>query len=129
MIILTRYDPQLQLIFIIHYTDTLQFTRELRTEEDMVEGVRDRIIDAVRVRLRADVPVGVCLSGGLDSSTVAGVTAHLIKEGTKLGSDSDPTPSSMKCFTVQYDETSGLDESRKSLRSRRENSMRGIRTK
>jgi len=38
---------------------------------DQVAAVRAEVDEAIRLRLRADVPVGVTLSGGLDSSVVA----------------------------------------------------------
>jgi asparagine synthase (glutamine-hydrolysing) len=67
------------------------------------DDVRDLLLDAVRLRLRADVPIGTCLSGGLDSSAVAGVTSKL------LGAESHP--SDQKTFTATFPKES-IDESR-----------------
>ncbi len=51
----------------------------------MREVVRERLIETVERQMMGDVPVGVFLSGGLDSSVVAAIAArHAAAEGQRL---------------------------------------------
>ncbi len=61
-------------------------------------AVHDLLVDATRLRFRSDVPVGTCLSGGLDSSSIVAVAHHHLGQA----------PS---CFSALYDER-GFDEGR-----------------
>lgn len=54
-------------------------TRE-RSTSSYAEELRAMLIDAVRLQLRADVPVGAYLSGGLDSSVIAALVKVYNKE-------------------------------------------------
>lgn len=76
----------------------------------MIAGVREAMLESIRLRLRADVPVGVYLSGGIDSSVIAGMVTHLVTEqGEKIGNEKELER--VSCFSIAFDEESGFDES------------------
>ena len=68
------------------------------TAEEASARLYELMEDSVRVQLRADVPVGSCLSGGLDSSTIVCLMSRLL-----AGKDVVETFSSCSEYE-QYDE-------------------------
>lgn len=64
-----RYDGKR--VRIKRYWEIPSFDGPYQKEAYYVEKLRWLLEDAVRLRLRSDVPVGVFLSGGLDSSIIA----------------------------------------------------------
>ncbi|CAK5283674.1 unnamed protein product [Mycena citricolor] len=73
-----------------------------QTIDEMVDGVRERLVRAVELRLRSDVPVGVYLSGGIDSSAVAGIVTELLRK--------DDPNARIATFTLAFPDAKDNDE-------------------
>ncbi len=65
-------------INLIRYWDTLDHLVDVpETYQEQVERFRELFVDACRLRMRSDVPIGTALSGGIDSSAVACTMHHV----------------------------------------------------
>lgn len=60
---------------LTQWWDPCVYAREETNEsfDEIVSKVEDKVVSAVRLRMRSDVPIGSCLSGGLDSSILVGI--------------------------------------------------------
>lgn len=54
------------------------------SEAEAAQRFRDLLADAVKLHLRSDVPVGSCLSGGLDSSSIVCLMAGMMPKGERV---------------------------------------------
>jgi asparagine synthase (glutamine-hydrolysing) len=51
--------------------------QERMTYDQAASGVRERLIESVRLRLRADVPIAFCMSGGVDSNSLMAIAKRV----------------------------------------------------
>ncbi|NTV29076.1 MAG: asparagine synthase (glutamine-hydrolyzing), partial [Candidatus Omnitrophica bacterium] len=85
--------------------------------EEAVRQVRSTLVDAVRLRLRADVPLAFELSGGLDSSSVVAAAAEQLDRRLTVytiqvpGLDESPYARALaRRFNLDHRVLSGLEE-------------------
>ena len=79
-----------------YWTPTFEVAE--RSDAEHVEGLHERVVDAVRSRMVADVPLGAFLSGGIDSSTIV---ASMVGAATKP----------VHTFTITFEGFAHYDES------------------
>ncbi len=70
----------------------------LPSHEEAQQVFADLLEDSLRLRYRSDVPVGSCMSGGLDSPTLVGLGARIFE-------------SSLQTFSCVYPDHPSVDES------------------
>lgn len=58
-------------------------SEERRSDKDYIDEWRELFRESVRLRLMADVPLGMFLSGGIDSSAIAAMMSGLVSEPIK----------------------------------------------
>ena len=62
------------------YWDVVFEPNRKATEQDLIEELREKIDESVRMHMVSDVPVGAFLSGGIDSSSVV---AHMTRHAAR----------------------------------------------
>lgn len=64
--------------------------RETLTYEETTRAVKSKLQQTMAFHLRSDVPVGFALSGGIDSSVLAGFASEFVEHGSVIGVTYNP---------------------------------------
>ncbi len=87
----------------------LRYSPTPMSAEEALEGSRELLVESVALRMRSDVPVAFCLSGGVDSNALAGIAAGELGRDVHTFSIIDDDP--------RYDESKNIAATVASLES------------
>ncbi len=90
-----------------HLKEDLLQSPDTTLSGEAIEIFKSQLVEAIRLRLISDVKVGTCLSGGLDSSTVATVVNQLLKDKSK---DAQSVGDTQNTFSAVFPDGSNNEE-------------------
>ena len=71
------YDLSSHQLDVKQYYTVPNTSLQQKSESEIIDLIEQKLVNAVKLRLRSDVEIGSCLSGGLDSSIIAGIVKYL----------------------------------------------------
>ncbi len=78
--------------FTVHKYWDLEFAPDHTfSERQWIDGIEEHLLEAVRIRMRSDVPIGAFLSGGVDSSAIVALMSKF-------------SPRPVKTFSIVFDD-------------------------
>ncbi len=83
---------------------TMEQGMDTRSDKQVGEELLGLLEESVKLRFRSDVPVGICLSGGLDSSLLLGLVRRI------QGPESTVKTFTFHCGDPGYDETPWVEQ-------------------
>ena len=109
MLINGTEDPVFEKYWSLKVSPAISFTDSKYDDEKAAAEFLDLLRDSVRLRLRSDVPVGTCLSGGLDSSTITVLINDIIRS-ENVSSVGERQNTFSACYSdPRFDESTFMD--------------------
>ena len=84
-------------IQIKNYWNLVFQTNRGKTEEQLVRELKNLLEESIKIRLGSDVPLGVFLSGGIDSAAIVAIMSDLLEEPVRT-------------FSISFEEEAQVNE-------------------